>query len=63
MHRRVLGRSKPTDTGAAGKGIEALGDVLIGGNFVVGTNVFLILMIINFIVVKSLATTWPIFQT
>ncbi|HAI48434.1 MAG TPA: flagellar biosynthesis protein FlhA, partial [Enterobacteriaceae bacterium] len=38
-------------TGAAGKVIESFGQVVIGGNFVVGFVVFVILMIINFIVV------------
>jgi flagellar biosynthesis protein FlhA len=40
-------------TGAAGRVIEAFGHVVIGGNFVVGLVVFVILMIINFIVVTK----------
>src|SRR5919199_1056212 len=40
-------------TGAAGHVIEAFGNVVIGGNFVVGIVVFVILMIINFIVVTK----------
>ena len=40
-------------TGAAGKVIESFGQVVIGGNFVVGFVVFVILMIINFIVVTK----------
>ncbi|YCI82908.1 flagellar biosynthesis protein FlhA [Enterobacteriaceae bacterium] len=40
-------------TGAAGKVIESFGQVVIGGNFVVGFVVFMILMIINFIVVTK----------
>jgi flagellar biosynthesis protein FlhA len=40
-------------TGAAGQVIEAFGNVVIGGNFVVGLVVFVILMIINFIVVTK----------
>ncbi|MBS0353900.1 MAG: flagellar biosynthesis protein FlhA [Proteobacteria bacterium] len=40
-------------TGAAGQVIEAFGHVVIGGNFVVGLVVFVILMIINFIVVTK----------
>ncbi|MYN10735.1 flagellar biosynthesis protein FlhA [Pseudoduganella aquatica] len=40
-------------TGAAGRVIEAFGNVVIGGNFVVGLVVFVILMIINFIVVTK----------
>ncbi len=39
--------------GAAGKVIEAFGNVVIGGNFVVGFVVFVILMIINFVVVTK----------
>jgi flagellar biosynthesis protein FlhA len=38
-------------TNAAGQVIEAFGNVVIGGNFVVGIVVFVILMIINFVVV------------
>ncbi|NHQ86892.1 flagellar biosynthesis protein FlhA [Iodobacter sp. HSC-16F04] len=40
-------------TEAAGKVIESFGKVVIGGNFVVGMVVFVILMIINFIVVTK----------
>jgi flagellar biosynthesis protein FlhA len=40
-------------TSAAGRVIEAFGHVVIGGNFVVGLVVFVILMIINFIVVTK----------
>lgn len=36
---------------AAGKVIQAFGEVVIGGNYVVGAVVFAILMIINFVVV------------
>ncbi|WPP00041.1 flagellar biosynthesis protein FlhA [Pseudomonas sp. HR96] len=39
--------------GAAGKVIEAFGEVVIGGNFIVGLIVFVILMIINFMVVTK----------
>lgn len=38
---------------AAGKVIEAFGQVVIGGNFIVGFVVFVILMIINFVVVTK----------
>jgi len=41
--------------GAASKVIEAFGQVVIGGNFVVGFVVFIILMIINFVVVTKRA--------
>ena len=40
-------------TDAAGRVIEAFGHVVIGGNFVVGLVVFVILMIINFVVVTK----------
>jgi len=40
-------------SGAAGKVIEAFGEVVIGGNYVVGMVVFAILMIINFVVVTK----------
>lgn len=39
--------------GAAGKVIEAFGQVVIGGDFIVGFVVFIILMIINFVVVTK----------
>ncbi|KRW61168.1 flagellar biosynthesis protein FlhA [Pseudomonas sp. TTU2014-080ASC] len=42
-----------TGTGAAGKVIEAFGEVVIGGNFIVGLVVFVILMIVNFIVITK----------
>lgn len=38
---------------AAGKVIEAFGNVVIGGNYFVGVVVFIILMIINFVVVTK----------
>jgi len=40
-------------THAAGNVIESFGNVVIGGNFVVGLVVFVILMIINFVVVTK----------
>jgi len=40
-------------SGAAGKVIEAFGEVVIGGNYVVGVVIFAILMIINFVVVTK----------
>lgn len=39
--------------GAAGKVIEAFGQVAIGGDFVVGFVVFMILMIVNFVVITK----------
>ncbi|MFH4895221.1 flagellar biosynthesis protein FlhA [Vibrio sp. Y42_MX_L11] len=38
---------------AAGKVIQAFGEVVIGGNYVVGMMVFVILMIINFVVITK----------
>lgn len=38
---------------AAGKVIEAFGEVVMGGNFAVGLVVFIILMIINFVVITK----------
>ncbi len=38
---------------AAGKVIEAFGEVVVGGNYVVGLVVFIILVIINFVVVTK----------
>ncbi len=38
---------------AAGKVIQAFGEVVVGGNYVVGAVVFAILMIINFVVVTK----------
>lgn len=42
-----------TGPGAAGKVIRAFGEVVIGGNLVVGMIIFAILMIINFVVVTK----------
>jgi flagellar biosynthesis protein FlhA len=50
---RVVLLNGHTGTGAAGKVIEAFGEVVIGGNFIVGMVVFMILMIVNFIVVTK----------
>ncbi|MEZ5596643.1 MAG: FHIPEP family type III secretion protein [Pseudomonadales bacterium] len=38
---------------AAGQVIEAFGEVLVGGNYVVGLVVFVVLVIINFVVVTK----------
>ncbi len=38
---------------AAGKVIQAFGEVVVGGNYVVGLVVFMILVIINFVVVTK----------
>lgn len=50
---RVVLLEGHTGTGAAGKVIEAFGEVVIGGNFIVGMVVFVILMIVNFIVITK----------
>ncbi|GAA3561013.1 flagellar biosynthesis protein FlhA [Marinobacter xestospongiae] len=42
-----------TGPGAAGQVIQSFGEVVIGGNYVVGLVVFVILMIINFVVVTK----------
>jgi len=42
-----------TGADAAGRVIKAFGEVVIGGNYVVGVVVFIILMIINFVVVTK----------
>ena len=42
-----------TGTDAAGKVIEAFGEVVIGGNFIVGIIVFVILTIVNFLVITK----------
>lgn len=39
--------------GAAGRMIQAFGSVIIGGNYIVGAIVFLILMVINFVVITK----------
>ncbi|MEN9383972.1 MAG: hypothetical protein RL323_1115, partial [Pseudomonadota bacterium] len=50
---RVVLMEGHTGTGAAGAVIEAFGHFLIGGNFVVGFIVFLILVVINFVVITK----------
>jgi flagellar biosynthesis protein FlhA len=50
---RVVLLDGHTGTDAAGKVIEAFGHVVIGGNFIVGMIVFVILMIINFMVITK----------
>src|SRR3989339_472880 len=42
-----------TGPDAAGKGIEAFGHFLVGGNYTVGIIVFVILVVINFIVITK----------
>jgi flagellar biosynthesis protein FlhA len=50
---RVVLMEGHTGSGAAGAVIEAFGHFLIGGNFVVGFIVFLILVVINFVVITK----------
>ncbi|MGN0921992.1 MAG: flagellar biosynthesis protein FlhA [Cellvibrio sp.] len=50
---RVVLLEGHTGTDAAGKVIQAFGEVVIGGNFIVGVVVFTILMIVNFIVITK----------
>lgn len=50
---RVVLLEGHTGTDAAGKVIEAFGDFVVGGNYVVGIVVFAILVIINFVVVTK----------
>ncbi|MHB1948800.1 MAG: flagellar biosynthesis protein FlhA [Gammaproteobacteria bacterium] len=50
---RVVLLNGHTGPGAAGKVIRAFGEVVIGGNLVVGMIIFSILMIINFVVVTK----------
>ncbi|PIZ29821.1 MAG: flagellar biosynthesis protein FlhA, partial [Alphaproteobacteria bacterium CG_4_10_14_0_8_um_filter_53_9] len=40
-------------TQAAGKIIEAFGNVIIGGNFVIGLVIFIVLIIVNFVVITK----------
>lgn len=50
---RVVLLEGHTGTDAAGKVIQAFGEVVIGGNYVVGMVIFVILMIINFVVITK----------
>jgi len=50
---RIVLTEGHTGPDAAGKVIEAFGHFLIGGNYLVGTVVFIILTIINFVVVTK----------
>ncbi len=42
-----------TGTGAAGHVIESFGTFVMGGNFIIGTIVFIILVIVNFVVITK----------
>jgi hypothetical protein len=50
---RVVLLEGHTGPGAAGKVIESFGEFVIGGNYVVGMVVFIILVVINFVVVTK----------
>jgi flagellar biosynthesis protein FlhA len=50
---RIILMQGHTGTDAAGKVIESFGNFLVGGNYVVGFVVFLILVIINFVVITK----------
>ncbi|GAB3375363.1 flagellar biosynthesis protein FlhA [Spongiibacter taiwanensis] len=50
---RVVLLEGHTGPGAAGKVIESFGEFVIGGNYVVGIVVFIILVVINFVVVTK----------
>lgn len=50
---RVVLLEGHTGPGAAGKVIESFGEFVIGGNYVVGMVVFVILVVINFVVVTK----------
>ncbi|MBT9566968.1 MAG: FHIPEP family type III secretion protein, partial [Thiobacillus sp.] len=50
---RIILMQGHTGPDAAGKVIESFGNFLVGGNYVVGFVVFLILVIINFIVITK----------
>jgi flagellar biosynthesis protein FlhA len=50
---RLILESGHTGTAAAGQIIEAFGSVIMGGNFVVGLVLFIILIIVNFMVITK----------
>lgn len=50
---RVVLLEGHTGSDAAGRVIQAFGEVVIGGNYVVGMVVFVILMVINFVVITK----------
>ena len=50
---RVVLLDGHTGSDAAGKVIQAFGEVMIGGNFIVGLTVFTIIMIVNFVVITK----------
>ena len=50
---RLILLNGPNGTGAAGAVIRAFGEFVVGGNYVVGAAVFLLLVIINFVVITK----------
>ncbi len=50
---RLILQHGHTGTGAAGHVIEAFGNFVMGGNFVIGLIVFIILIIVNFVVITK----------
>lgn len=50
---RIILLNGHTGTDSVGKVIESFGEVLIGGNYIVGAVVFLIVIVINFVVVTK----------
>lgn len=50
---RLILSNGHTGTGAAGHVIESFGTFVMGGNFVIGTIVFIILVIVNFVVITK----------
>jgi flagellar biosynthesis protein FlhA len=51
--RNILIRGGSEGAGAAGNIIQSFADIVVGGNFVVGIIIFVILVIINFIVISK----------
>lgn len=50
---RLILENGHTDSAAAGHIIEAFGNVIIGGNFIIGLVLFTILIIVNFVVITK----------
>lgn len=50
---RLILSNGHTGTGAAGHVIESFGTFVMGGNFIIGTIVFIILVIVNFVVITK----------
>lgn len=50
---RLILLNGPDGTGAAGRVVRAFGEFVVGGNYVVGAAVFVLLVIINFVVITK----------